>query len=856
MATARGLAPTPHAIRTRMGAGTSSHDLDRATLAALFERNKESQSLRVKRELWARLLTSALGSQFENSDELFLEHTLLTNTAEIIAHAVLGLQVDLLPPASLLSGNKLIEHGIIGVVDSDFFDWVVETPDGISFVRALARRLARFDWSAVQHDVLKTLYESVISRETRKKLGEYYTPDWLAEHMVETAIRDPLRERVLDAACGSGTFLFHAVRRYIASGEAAGQSLPELLQGVTQHVIGVDLHPVAVTLARVTYLLAIGREKLADPSRSDIHVPVYLGDSMQWRQRQKDLLTEDQLVIETDDGRELFASELRLPANLLGDASRFDQLVGELARRATEPVGSKSLAAIFQRSAVETDDQPVIEATFRTMCRLHREGRDHIWGYFIRNLARPVWLARSENRVDVLIGNPPWLAYRHMTTDMQATFQRMSKARGLWHGAAVATHQDLSGLFVARICQLYLKRGGRLALVMPNAVVDRAQFKGFRTGAFPDSSDPTLIQFSRPWDLRRLRPHFFPRQAVVVFGKKADTASAMPTAVRAWSGRLPEGNVDWASVAPIIEISEGTARPFSSEVESPYRKRFTQGAIFAPRFLFLVKRQAPGPLGVPAGRVRVRSHRSANEKHPWKSIEFLEGIVESEFVRPLLSGETTLPYRTLDPLDVILPWISGKLLASNDDRIDLYPGLADWWRRAEEHWMAHRSSARLTLREQLDYQNKLTKQFPISQRRIVYTKSGMHLVAARVTAVRVVLNNSLYWANVRSDDEAHYLCAVLNAPITTALVRPMMSYGKDERHFDKHIWQLPIPEFDSTNDLHAALSRLGRTAEQLVSDVDLDVSKHFTALRRRVRQYVQGTDTGKQIDKIVEDLLA
>ena len=205
----------------------------------------------------------------------------------------------------------------------------------MTFIRTLARRLARFDWSAVEHDVLKILYESVISQDTRKRLGEYYTPDWLAEHIVETAVQDPLRERVLDAACGSGTFLFHAVRRYIAAAEAARQSLPELLRGVTEHVVGVDLHPVAVTLARVTYLLAIGRKRLSDPNRSHVHVPVYLGDAMQWRQRRKDLLTGDQLVIETDDGRELFASELRLPASLLGDAARFDQLVGELAKKAT-----------------------------------------------------------------------------------------------------------------------------------------------------------------------------------------------------------------------------------------------------------------------------------------------------------------------------------------------------------------------------------------------------------------------------------------------------------------------------------------------------------------------------------------
>jgi hypothetical protein len=40
----------------------------------------------------------------------------------------------------------------------------------------------------VERDVLKVLYESVISASTRKALGEYYTPDWLANAMVSQQI--------------------------------------------------------------------------------------------------------------------------------------------------------------------------------------------------------------------------------------------------------------------------------------------------------------------------------------------------------------------------------------------------------------------------------------------------------------------------------------------------------------------------------------------------------------------------------------------------------------------------------------------------------------------------------------------
>jgi hypothetical protein len=57
----------------------------------------------------------------------------------------------------------------------------------------------------------------------------------------------------------------------------------------------------------------------------------------------------------------------------------------------------------------------------------------------------------------------------------------------------------------------------------------------------------------------------------------------------------------------------------------------------------------------------------------------------------------------------------------------------------------------------------------------------MHLVAARVTNRRAVIDHKLYWATAALTAEALYLCAILNSPLFTELARPFMSYGKDER---------------------------------------------------------------------------
>ncbi|WP_439943340.1 N-6 DNA methylase [Streptomyces sp. BBFR115] len=874
MATVENIKPTPDVIKGRLGAGSVAHNIDYATLSGLYEEHKHLPTVQLKRELWARLLRSALGAQFEDSDELFVEHTLLVNTATIIAHSVLGYDVRRIPPATLVLGQLFEESKIFGVIESDFFGWVIENEveGGDEFVSATARRLGRYDWASVEHDVLKVLYESVIAPETRKKQGEYYTPDWLAEKMVADILTDPLKQRALDPSCGSGTFLFHAVRRYLAAAEAAGLPLAKALDELSGHVAGIDLHPVAVALARVTYLLAIGRGRLKSDARDRIRVPVYLGDSVQWQQR-TDLIDHGYLVIRTETGGLLdYQNELRFSERLLADAGRFDRLVDELANRAASGSRKKgtrpSLASLFKVLAIhDPDDQDEITTAFRILCELVDEDRNHIWSYYVRNLARPMWLSMADNRVDVLIGNPPWLSYRHMPKEMQKRFKEMCQSRELWRGEEVATHQDLSGLFIARAIQQYLAEDGTFAFVVPNPVLDRPYWSGFRAGDYPDPNEPVRVEFTGSWDLRRLRPHFFPRGSAVVFGRRmaAGVGAAaqgndpvpLPKTTQRWTGKIPATAHDWKRVRGWVTRETAELKYVGEDlISSPYRSRFWQGATIVPRVLFFVEQQQAGPLGLGSGRVRVRSTRSNTEKKPWKDLPDQEGVVEKQFVRPILLGESVLPYRLLSTRKAVLP-IEGSntLLHGGHDHIDRYPDLAKWWRNAEELWLEHRSSERLTLLERLEFHRGMSTQLPGTSLRVVYGKAGMHVSAALVDDPSAIIDHTLYWGTVATREEGTYICSILNSPALTEIVRPLMSYGKDERHIDKAVWQLPIPEFDPANPNHQRLAELGAAEAGRIAALELDEAKNFVKLRQVIRSVIADSPNAEELDQLVRLLL-
>ncbi len=849
LATKTSVRPTPDEIHDRLGASSSSHALDFATLKALYEDHGNEPTVMLKRELWANLLKSALGTQFTDDDDLFLEHTLLVNSAEIIAHLVLGVDTSLLSPTTLLAGDQFTAAGLYGVVDRDFFDWVLEVPGGDGFIKALARRLSRFDWSAVEHDVLKVLYESVITAEVRKSLGEYYTPDWLANRVVQEVVTDPLNQRVLDPSCGSGTFVFYGVRRFLEAADAAGLSLADSMSLVSSRVMGIDLHPVAVALARVTYLLAIGRERLTAQDRGTLSVPVYLGDSLGWQQAE-DILSVDMLVIPTEVGDQLFSEPLRFPDELLQDAARFDRIVETLVEesgraKGTGTTGLSSGAA--RRLGLTEEDLLLLDENFRRLKQLHEDNRDHIWSYYVRNVSRPTWLSRVENRVDVLVGNPPWLSYRHMTGEMQRKFKALSRARGFWRRENTATHQDLAGLFVARAVERYLKAGGRLGFVVPNSVVDRDYWGGFRRGRF----DAAGVRFDTPWDLRRVRPHMFPRGSAVIFGERSTEAREMPRSAVVWKGRVPRRHAA-SDYAPGLTQELQALRIVSDEDElSPYHTRFAQGAILVPRMLMRVQEVTSGALGVAGGMTSIKSARSVSEKKPWKPLPDVTGTVERQFLYPTYLGEHVLPFRTLTPDTFVIPITgAGDVMGGDHSKIDGYPGLAAWVRNAESIWNAH-GTGNLTLIEQIDYMGKLSQQVPIAPRRVVYATSGMHIAAAMIEDPQAIIDSKLYWATVATQAEGYYLTAVLNAPIATVLVRPLMSYGKDERDIHKHVWKLPIPLFDPTDPVHAEIEEIGKSLTEQVADLHFD-SSNFVTQRRVVRGLVSQR---QRLDELVAELL-
>lgn len=844
LATQESINPTPSEITKRLGATSPGHLLDHASLMALFARGEFLPEVQIKKSLWAKLLRTAFGEDFDDDPNVFVDHTLLVLTAEAIAHAAVGFDISRtgdLTSEVMTSGSRFSTGSQIhGVVESDFFDWVIQVPGGTEFVGVLKDRLSKFDWSAVEHDVLKHLYESVITAQARASLGEYYTPDWLADRMVADAYTEPLSTKALDPSCGSGTFLFHAVRAYLKAAESAGVSPGARVDGVTHAVIGMDIHPVAVTLARVTYLLAIGTDLLSAPDRGPISVPVYLGDSVQWDQHADILANEDVVTVETTSdefvggtgGGTLLDDSLIFPRRLLEDATMFDVLVSEMSTLALNISGKKNWTLIgpvlsSERFALAEEEQKILAETFATMRALNRTGRNHIWGYYVRNLLRPLWLATQDQRVDLLIGNPPWLRYNKMTAPMQGRYKKLAKARQLLTGGLGASARDLSTLFVVRSIELYLKLDGKFSFVMPHGTMSRRPHQGFRSGNWSGPETGSFhVAFSEAWDTH-LTPTGFPMSSCVIRGTMIDGISIpLPPTVSVWSATTLDSSLHWPQAEPYFHVQAGEITAVTDDDNSPvspYKRKFRDGAIIYPRLFFMVERGIVPTLGAGAGRIPVQSRRSSQEKSPFKEMPSLSGTVSSQYIRSVLVGENISAFRVTGSFEAVIPINDHQILTESDVQGD--SDLSDWWGKVENAWKAgRRKTETLPLIERFDYHAQMTAQLPLHHHRVVYPKSGNgRLVAARLEGTSDVVDHTLFWAPAASIGEARYLVGILNSSELHDRIAKYLNVGNfGIRDVDKYVFNVPFAAYDASDPDHLALSALVEEAESVVNQVRTD----------------------------------
>lgn len=864
--------------------------------------DEEKNEMKVIYKEWANYLRIVYGSSVD-SEELFLKHTYLATLSKLMVYMFYS--GGTLPTSSqikrVLDGSSFKEWGIINFLEEDFFVWVSRSDKGVEFSKKLISHLSRFDLTKLNEDILKGLYQDLVDPSDRHDLGEYYTPDWLAEYIVENVGKDKYKGRFLDPSCGSGTFIVAVIKFKMKMLRNYEQS--KLLDHITRTVFGIDVHPLALIIARSNYIMALG-DLLKKGRKGRVVIPVYLSDSLKIPEKEKDLSHMHLEVYKRQVDEKTY---LRIPSikyfieKDLGFYNITDEIIeatkdyslnsvksgSRMEKKEFEQFLIKEIPEIknLYRQNIGKEISELFFDTAENMAKLIKENKDTIWAFILKNFYKPVLI---KGMFDVVVGNPPWLSYRYVRSPEYQNFLKklIISEYKLTSKAELITQMELATLFFVRASEIYLKENGEIAFVMPRSIFTGDQHDGFRKGEF--KSDLTITKLA---DLENVKP-LFNVPSCVIFGKRGAQKKEFFDGF-VIEGKLQRKNAKLVEARKELKFRERIKfyvnhvgeRSFISEKKavlmiigkSYYYDKFSQGATIVPRQFWFIRIKEHPKFGINPKNPYVETSERAikNAKKPYNDVK-LSGNIESEFIFGTLTGSELVPFGYLEILPVILPLevrSNRFVLLSKYEAKKKWKHLSEWLEKCEKIWEEKRGEkAKESSIEWLDYRKKLTNQNPKAKFKVLYNTSGTNLVSCLVDMrkeIKIDANGSeirlnglvtdakSYLFDCENEEESNYIVSILNSKLIDEIIKPMQSKGQfGERDIHKKPLEIAIPKFDPQNKMHRRLIELGKICtEKTKKELPKLTAKYKSIgkIRGIIRKILK--EELAEIDELVEKIL-
>lgn len=140
------------------------------------------------------------------------------------------------------------------------FEWVQNTNGDIDqALQRLILRLNAYDFSGLSEEILGNIYQEFLPPSKRKRLGEYYTPASIVEWILDHTVRQHGVGKLLDPACGSGSFLVRYAHWRFEDARHRGLKPQEVCQNVLEEVWGFDINPFAAFISHFQLMWAVLR---------------------------------------------------------------------------------------------------------------------------------------------------------------------------------------------------------------------------------------------------------------------------------------------------------------------------------------------------------------------------------------------------------------------------------------------------------------------------------------------------------------------------------------------------------------------------------------------------------------------
>ncbi len=862
--------------------------ISRAAVSALYQALKASQSPRVHTlyEQWrnqfsevcdydkaSKLKVPELGLKFgiktRESDPFpvfFSIHTYYAVFIKLLALQILrfysapGMGTDLMKVASFgkdelksymqkMEGGSIYHEafGIANFLEADLFRWYLDAWDENIYdaARDIIGKLAQYSLQSLQQeqeevrDLLKKLYHQLMPQRIRHNLGQYFTPDWLAERLLNmleggTFKGDP-NTRLLDPSCGSGTFLVIAIEKIRNYAESNMLPETEVLEKILQNIVGFDLDPLAVISARTNYLLALG--DLIKYRKGDINIPVYLCDSILTpSEKEQDLFQKGKMLFTTSVGN--FA----VPTSLV-KAHYIDRLANLLEEAVNLELNKEQLIErITTRFPLlpdkDKDDIQTICELYQKLLDLQKQGVNGIWARIIKNAFAPIF----HRNFDYVAGNPPWVNWESLPENYRRATKKLWMDYGLFPHSGMDTilgkgKKDIAMLMVYAAMDFYLKSKGKLGFVITQSVFKTSGAgQGFRTLSIKGKIPVRVLHVD---DMVELNPFegASNRTSIVILQKNIPMKYPMPSYL-CWK-KIKKGSISTESeLKDVLQMTKRlswSAEPVNAKDET---SSWLSGR---PMALNAIKKVL--------GKSYYTAHEGANSgganavywvkildntpdglviirniiKGAKRKVEQVEAAIEPDLLYPLLRGREVARWKVQSTSYIIMAQDPKSRRGIGENEMKMrYPKTYAYLKQFKDILKIRPAYKRyFDTTKDAFYSMFNIGDYTFASYKVVWPNIATDIKSAVISEynnknlipqhiVTLVALEELY--------EAHYICSLMNSKIVNFCLKAYSMIG-GKSFGDPHVLDnINIPKFDSSNKLHGELAEFSQQAHQAAAE--------------------------------------
>jgi len=738
-----------------------------------------------------------------------------------------------------LEAGSIFRHlNITNFLEGDLFAWYtgVWTEPIEKLVREMVTRLDDYNPGTLSEDptgsrdLLKKLYQQLFPKSVRHDLGEYYTPDWLAEHVLNELgyVGDP-DKRLLDPACGSGTFLVMAINRirkwYEENREHCQFDESELGRKILANVIGFDLNPLAVMAARTNYLIAI-RDLIGHMDK--VEIPVYLCDSIMTPSEYGGLFAGKLGVSqELKAAPTTFIIPIEIATNR-EDVAKYAEQLEFCVRNSYSP---EEFIQRCRDEGLPINEQRLHIGLYNELVELDKANKNGVWARIIKNAFAPLFIGQ----VDYVAGNPPWVNWRNLPSEYRAGMIPLWENYGLFSQKGLqarlgAGMDDISVLMTYVSSNAYLREGGRLGFVVTQTLFQSAGGgQGFRRFTLPTGK---FLKVERVYDFSSFQPFegatnrtstifltvsgsptIYPVEYVKV---ELRDPSSLP---EMW-GQLPDGSLTMTKLEAIPIASDKTS---SWSVMPKGMAETIKNVCGVSKYVARIGAHSGGAAGVFWVDVQKRDRKYVLVSNRWDAgrnkFDPVTMSLEAEFVKPLARGRDVQRWSVNPSLSIIIPYKAnnfGKAVLETQMKRE-FPRTFEYFESFKlnmlkrPHYLQHFRPSGAPYWSMYNVGN-----YTFAHSRVVWREQSSSFQCAVIEGEpesAPVADAKLIVVACNSPDEAHFLAAVLNSSPARFVINSYVVKVQISTHVLKNI---AVPPFSANIPLHIALAEQSRLCHKAV----------------------------------------